>query len=132
MLGFSTASVSFLLCYLEIVFVLTSYIYPGMAAQAGSKRRWKDSSEDAAQVESVNCLSQRLARMPSPLITKRMRSSANVPAEVSDPMEGVDGDVLEGQDNWEQSDTDNVTNLFAHGSIMGQVGFRGCFALCYN
>src|SRR5690349_19129412 len=103
-----------------------------MTAQAGSKRRWKDSNEDAAQVESINCLSQRLARMPSPLSTKRMRSSANVPAEVSDPMEGVDGDVLEGQDSWEQGDADNVTSLFAHGSILGQVSLLGCSSLRCN
>lgn len=94
-----------------------------MAAQAGSKRRWKDPSEEAAQVELVNCLSQRLERMPPPLSTKRMRSIGNISAQVFDPMEGVDGNVLDGQDSWEQSDTNKSTNQFAQGSIVGQVGF---------
>ena len=115
-----------------ILRALTRYIFPGIAAQAGSKRRWKDPSEEAAQAESVNCLSQRLAKMPSPLSTKRMRLSGNVLAEVSDPMEGIDADVQQGQDSWEQTDTDNGTNQFAHGSIMGQVKYLGCSTLFYN
>jgi len=97
-----------------------------MAAQAGSKRRWKDPIEEAAQAESVNCLSQRLAKMPSLVVSKRMRSSVTTPSEVSDPMEEVDGDLQEGQDAWEQRDRANVTNQFAQASIMGQVGFLRC------
>lgn len=97
-----------------------------MAAQAGSKRRWKDPVEEAADAESVNCLSQKLAKMPSPLISKRMRSSGSVPSEVSDPMEDVDGDLQEGQEIWEQRDRANVTNQFGQASIMGQVGFLRC------
>jgi len=99
-----------------------------MAAQAGSKRRWKDPIEEAAQAESVNCLSQRLAKMPSPVVSKRMRSSGTAPSEVPDPMEEVDGDLQqEGQDAWEQRDRANVTNQFAQASIMGQVGFLRCY-----
>lgn len=101
---------------------LKDSICPGMAAQAGSKRRWKDPIEEAAQAESVNCLSQRLAKMPSPLITKRMRTSGTSPSEASDPMEDIDGDLQEAQGIWEHRDRANVTNQFGQASIMGQVG----------
>ena len=100
----------------------------GMAAQAGSKRRWKDPIEEAAQVESVNCLSQRLAKMPSPLITKRMRTSGTAPSEASDPMEDVDGD-LQAQGIWEHRDRAIVTNQFAQASIMGQVGISRFYSI---
>lgn len=86
---------------------------PGMAAQAGSKRRLKDPREEAAQAESVNCLSQQLARIPSSVITKRMRTSENATSEVSDPMEGADGE--EGRGVWHQRDRANITNQFARG-----------------
>jgi hypothetical protein len=91
----------------------------GMAAQAGSKRRRKDPQEDAAQAESVNCLSQRLAEMPSPLNFKRVRTGNA--AEAMDPMEGVDGDVHDGQGIWEQQDRSDVSNHFTQGSVMSQV-----------
>lgn len=93
----------------------------GMAAQAGSKRRRKDPQEDAAQAESVNCLSQRLAEMPSPLNVKRVRTFNAV--EAMDPMEGVDGDVHDGQGLWEQRDRSDVSNHFTQGSVMSQVCF---------
>lgn len=91
---------------------------PGMAAQAGSKRRRKDPQEDAAQAESVNCLSQRLAEMPSPLNFKRVRTGNA--AEAMDPMEGVDGDVHDGQGIWEQQERSDVSNHFTQGSVMSQ------------
>ena len=90
-----------------------------MAAQAGSKRRRKDPQEDAAQAESVNCLSQRLAEMPSPLNFKRVRTGNAV--EAMDPMEGVDGDVHDGQGIWEQQNRSDVSNHFTQGSVMSQV-----------
>lgn len=93
---------------------------PGMAAQAGSKRRWKDPIEEAAQAESVNCLSQRLAKMPSHVMSKRQRSSGPASFEVADPMEEMDGELQEGQDPWEHRDRANVTNQLAQASIMGQ------------
>lgn len=108
---------------------LDDSVCPGMAAQAGSKRRWKDPVEEAAQAESVNCLSQRLAKMPSPLITKRMRTSGTAPSEASDPMEDVDGDLDEAQGIWEHRDRAIVTNQFAQASIMGQVGIPRFYSI---
>lgn len=112
MLNTDDSSGSSLLCRVNTL--------PGMTAQAGSKRRWKDPTEEAAQAESVNCLSQRLAKMPSPLGTKRIRTSGSIPLEVFHPMEDADGSVQEERGTWEQRDRGNVSDQLAHGSNMAQ------------
>lgn len=49
-------------------------LLPGMNVSAGFKRRPSAPAIDATEVESVNCISQRFAKMPSPLFPKRVRS----------------------------------------------------------
>jgi len=49
-------------------------LLPGMNVSAGFKRRLSSPAIDATEMESVNCISQRLAKMPSPLFPKRVRS----------------------------------------------------------
>ncbi|XP_058097763.1 defective in cullin neddylation protein AAR3-like isoform X2 [Magnolia sinica] len=51
----------------------------GNSVRVGCKKRWLSSQEEASQVESVNCIAQRLARIPSPLFSKRIRSSYFTP-----------------------------------------------------
>ncbi|CAK9874319.1 unnamed protein product [Sphagnum jensenii] len=76
--------------------ILPSWIapQPGVLASAGSKRRWEDLKEEAAEADSINCIAQRLAEIPSPLSSKRVCRMAMVP-ELSDPMEEIDADVQE-------------------------------------
>ncbi|CAK9206485.1 unnamed protein product [Sphagnum troendelagicum] len=82
---------------------------PGVAASAGSKRRRKDLKDEAAQAESINCIAQRLAEMPSPLSSKRICRMPTV-AEITDPMEEIDADVPEVTGLWEQFDQTGVTD----------------------
>ena len=50
-------------------------LFPGMNVSAGFKRRSSAPAIDATEMESVNCISQRLAKkMSSPLFPKRVRS----------------------------------------------------------
>lgn len=59
----------------------------GTSAQAGCKKRSLSSfEEEGNEVESVNCIAQRLARMPSPLFSKRIRSSYRL-SDTSESME---------------------------------------------
>lgn len=51
-----------------------SSLLPGMNVSAGFKRRSSAPAINDTEMESVNCISQRLAKMPSPLFPKRVRS----------------------------------------------------------
>ncbi|CAN5962147.1 unnamed protein product [Sphagnum jensenii] len=82
---------------------------PGVAALAGNKRRQKDLKDEATQAESINCIAQRLAKMPSPLSSKWIYRMATV-AEITNPMEEIDADVPEITGLWEQFDQTGVTN----------------------
>ncbi|CAK9867186.1 unnamed protein product [Sphagnum jensenii] len=76
---------------------------PGVAALAENKRRQKDLKDEATQAESMNCIAQRLAKMPSPLSSKWIYRVATV-AEITNPMEEIDADVPEITGLWEQFD----------------------------
>jgi DCN1-like protein 1/2 len=93
---------------------------PGVAASAGSKRRRKDLKDEAAQAESINCIAQRLAEMPSPLSSKRICRMPTV-AEITDPMEEIDADVPEVTGLWEQFDQTGVTDEVMQTSVCTQV-----------
>ncbi|CAM6062917.1 unnamed protein product [Sphagnum tenellum] len=77
--------------------------YAGVAALAGNERRQKDLKDEATQAESINCIAQRLAKMPSPLSSKWIYRMATV-AEITNPMEEIDADVPEITGLWEQFD----------------------------
>ncbi len=94
--------------------------YAGVAASAGSKRRRKDLKDEAAQAESINCIAQRLAEMPSPLSSKRICRMPTV-AEITDPMEEIDADVPEVTGLWEQFDQTGVTDEVMQTSVCTQV-----------
>ncbi|CAK9210048.1 unnamed protein product [Sphagnum troendelagicum] len=77
--------------------------YAGVAALAGNKRRQKDLKDEATQAESINCIAQRLAKMPSPLSSKWIYRVATM-AEITNRMEEIDPDVPEITGLWEQFD----------------------------
>ncbi len=77
--------------------------YAGVAALAGNKRQQKDLKDEATQAESINCIAQRLAKMPSPLSSKWIYRVATM-AEITNRMEEIDPDVPEITGLWEQFD----------------------------
>jgi hypothetical protein len=96
--------------------------YAGVAALAGNKRRRKDLKDEATQAESINCIAQRLAKMPSPLSSKWVYRMATM-AEITNPMEEIDADVPEITGLWEQFDQTGVTNEVMQTSGYTQVSF---------
>ncbi|KAH7277470.1 hypothetical protein KP509_39G053200 [Ceratopteris richardii] len=52
------------------------------SATSRCKRRWSDCRTEVSDVESVDCIAQRLAEMPSPLSCKRLCRSSDVPEEM--------------------------------------------------
>lgn len=115
-LSYSSVRCQVPMCLQRLFFLI------GMAASAGSKRRRKDPRDEAAQAESVNCIAQRLAEMPSPLSSnsKRIRTSG-IALEVADPMEGVDVDVQEAEGIWEQRERSDSTDEYMQSPICAQV-----------
>ncbi len=95
-------------------------LYAGVLASAGSKRRWEDLKEEAAEADSINCIAQRLAEIPSALSSKRVCRMAMVP-ELSDPMEEIDADVQEVSGLWQHSNQTHFTDEVMQTSACTQV-----------
>jgi hypothetical protein len=96
--------------------------YAGVAALAGNKRQQKDLKDEATQAESINCIAQWLAKMPSPRSSKWVYRMATV-AEITNPMEEIDADVPEMTGLWEQFGQTGVTNEVMQTSGYTQVSF---------
>lgn len=91
-----------------------------VAAPNRSKRRRSDNRSEVSDLESVNCIAQRLAEMSSPLSYKRL---CTAPVEAAEAMEGVVNTAAAQDMNFEVMDASKeirTSGNLSHGQLASQ------------